>query len=148
MTWIKLGSAFLLPPGVFLLLGGIGLALLRPAPRLGKWLLAAALALGTALSLPVVGDGLKMALESEVRPLPPGTQAGAIVVLGAGAFPGAPEFQGPGIEPGTLERLRYAARLHRETGAPILVSGGDPLGLGWRKRGRCGTPSIAISGWR
>ena len=66
MTWIKLGSAFLLPPGVFLLLGGIGLALLRPAPRLGKWLLAAALALGTALSLPVVGDGLKMALESEV----------------------------------------------------------------------------------
>ena len=30
----------------------------------------------------------------------------------------------------TLERLRYAAHLHRLTGKPILVSGGDPQGSG------------------
>jgi len=130
MIWIKFAAAFLLPPGSILLLGGIGMVLLKPMPRLGRGLVIAALVLGYALSLPVVGDSLKMALEFEQRPPAARADAGAIVALGAGAYPGAPEYRGAGIEPGTLERLRYAARLHRETGAPILVTGGDPLGLG------------------
>lgn len=130
MTWIKFWTALALPPGVFLLLGGIGIALIRPAPSLGRGLVGMALALGYALSLPVVGDSLKMALEGDPHPPPAGAVAGAIVVLGAGAYPGAPEYGGAGLEAPTLERLRYAARLQRETGVPVLASGGDPLGLG------------------
>jgi uncharacterized SAM-binding protein YcdF (DUF218 family) len=36
----------------------------------------------------------------------------------------APEFGGRSVGEMTLGRLRYAARLHRLTGAPILVTGG------------------------
>ena len=37
---------------------------------------------------------------------------------------GAPEYGGDTVGPLTLERIRYAARLHRRTKLPILVSGG------------------------
>lgn len=49
----------------------------------------------------------------------------AIVVLGAGRDLAAPEFNGEDMPNywGTA-RLRYAAYLYRETGLPILVSGG------------------------
>lgn len=52
----------------------------------------------------------------------------AIVVLGAGRNRHATEY--PGGESTSLsgiERLRYAALLHRKTGLPILLSGGQPL---------------------
>jgi uncharacterized SAM-binding protein YcdF (DUF218 family) len=38
----------------------------------------------------------------------------------------APEFGGETVGFMVLERLRYAARLARETGLPVLVSGGAP----------------------
>lgn len=63
---------------------------------------------------------------------PPYPPADAIVVLGAGRYLQAPEYRGDTAAAGTLERVRYAAWLHRETGRPILVSGGRPGGLGIR----------------
>jgi len=51
----------------------------------------------------------------------------AIVVLGGGRYSAAPEFGQDVVGQSTLERLRYAARLHRQTGFPLLVTGGVPL---------------------
>jgi uncharacterized SAM-binding protein YcdF (DUF218 family) len=49
------------------------------------------------------------------------------VVLGGGLGRESPEYGTDTVNPPTLERLRYAAWLHRRTGLPILVSGGRPL---------------------
>lgn len=51
-------------------------------------------------------------------------QAQAIVVLSAGFNANAPEYGGPTVDAFALQRLRYAARLARETGLPVLVAGG------------------------
>lgn len=49
--------------------------------------------------------------------------------MGGGSYFHAPEYAGQDIiSETTLVRLRYAAKLHRESGKPILVSGGSPLG--------------------
>ena len=56
--------------------------------------------------------------------------AQAIVVLGGGRYPDAPEYGATTSNGTELERLRYAARLHRESGLPIAVIGGDPLNTG------------------
>lgn len=56
-------------------------------------------------------------------------QAQAIVVLGAGTYPGAPEYGGiDSISRNGLVRARYAAHLHRHSGLPIMATGGAPLG--------------------
>lgn len=62
----------------------------------------------------------------------PYPQAEAIVVLGAGRYLQAPEYDGDTAAVGSLERVRYAAKLYRETGLPILVSGGRPGDIGTR----------------
>ena len=51
-----------------------------------------------------------------------------MVVLGAGTYVLAPEYGTDTVSAPTLERVRYAARLYRLTGAPIMVSGGSPVG--------------------
>ncbi|MBF0187279.1 MAG: YdcF family protein [Magnetococcales bacterium] len=51
-------------------------------------------------------------------------KAGAIIVLGNGSVPNAPEFGGDTLNDGGLTRVRYGAWLHRRTGFPILLSGG------------------------
>ncbi|MDP1636277.1 MAG: YdcF family protein, partial [Gallionellaceae bacterium] len=45
-----------------------------------------------------------------------------------GTYFHAPEYGGDTVGGSTLERLRFGARLHRETGKPVLVTGGRPLG--------------------
>jgi uncharacterized SAM-binding protein YcdF (DUF218 family) len=82
-----------------------------------------------ALSLPVVGNALMGPLE----PYPPITRAQlqraqAIVVLGGGSYYAAPEYGSDTVGYYTLERLRYAARLARESRLPLLVTGGAPFG--------------------
>jgi uncharacterized SAM-binding protein YcdF (DUF218 family) len=62
--------------------------------------------------------------------LPPNNRptAQAIVVLGGGRNINAPEYGGDTVGWATLERLRYGAKLQRETGLPLLVTGGKPDG--------------------
>lgn len=131
MNWLatNLISAPLLPPLNLILLGLAGLVLLRRRPALARVLLAASLALLTALSMPVVADRLLARLETHPA-LDPAQLSGAeaIVILGAGTYYDAPEYGGDTINHLALERLRYGARLARETGLPILVSGGSPAG--------------------
>ena len=50
--------------------------------------------------------------------------AQAIVVLGGGMPRMTPEYEGLQLTAQSLERIRYAAMVHRQCGLPILTSGG------------------------
>jgi uncharacterized SAM-binding protein YcdF (DUF218 family) len=117
--------ALVLPPGGPLLLGGLGLVLLRRAPRLGRALVATSLALILLLSVPVIADALTRTVET-CPPLdlthPPA--ADVIVVLGGGSRSATGVDGGRVPSDATLERLAYAATLARRTGLPLLLSGG------------------------
>jgi uncharacterized SAM-binding protein YcdF (DUF218 family) len=68
-------------------------------------------------------------LENQTRPLSqPLANAEAIVILGCGSYFHPPEYPDDTVSEQTLNRLRYGARLYRETQRPILVTGGKPLG--------------------
>lgn len=53
----------------------------------------------------------------------------AIVVPGSGRYTEPPEFDHDVVSLRTLERLRYAARVHRTTAWPIAVVGGAPFDI-------------------
>jgi uncharacterized SAM-binding protein YcdF (DUF218 family) len=94
---------------------------------LGTIILGLATALLVALSLPLTAHEMMAALERYPAVVTPAGGAGApqaIVVLGGGRYTDAPEYGGDTVNADTLIRLRYAARLHRQTGLPILVTGG------------------------
>lgn len=55
-------------------------------------------------------------------------QADVIVVLGGGRRTDAPEYGGDTLSARSLERVRYAARLQKRTGWPLLLSGGGASG--------------------
>lgn len=123
---VKAVAALVLPPGGNVVLGFAGLALWRRSRVLAATLLAIAIATLAVLSLPVVADRLYASVETfEARPpgAPVAEDVGAIVVLAGGRMP-APEYGGETVGGASLERLRYGARLHRETGLPLLLSGG------------------------
>ncbi len=131
MSWFatNLISAFLLPPLNLLLAALLGLLLARTYPRLGRTLLLSSLALLWLCSTPYfAGDALRLlegspkAVDAQAQP------ADAIVVLGGGTYFRAPEYGVDTVGATTLVRLRYAAKLQRETGKPVLVTGGKPLG--------------------
>lgn len=131
MEWVLTNgiAAFLIPPGCLLLLGALGALLSAMGRRrMGAALVAGTLLLLYALSTHFVADGLLNALESAPvsAAADPGGQA--IVVLGGGTYFSAPEYGGDTVSSPTLVRLRFAARLHRHTGKPVLVSGGAPQG--------------------
>ena len=127
-------KSLLLPPGCFLLLWLFGLLLLRRHAIAGHCLLWTGLVLAWLLSTPLVSGLLQQQLQTwpaltaaEARAAP----AQAIVVLSAERYRDAPEYGGDTAGNHTLTRIRYAAHLHRETGLPILASGGhvfDPEG--------------------
>jgi len=100
--------------------------------RLALTLLLLAGAGCLVLSLPVVSAALIDSLQvfpalrpAEIRALNSGPPA-AIVILSAGRRIYAPEFGGETADEITLERVRYGAKLARETHLPVLVSGGAP----------------------
>lgn len=125
----KLLSALVLPPLGLILFAFFGLWLARRHPRLGRSIAAIALLGLAALSLPPVADALMHGLES--RPPISAQQlarAQAIVILGGGNYPAAPEYGDDTVNRWTLERVRYGAQLQKRSGLPILVSGGAPFG--------------------
>ena len=131
MSWFftNLLSAFLLPPLNLLLVAGIGLWLWHKRPFIARALLVTAFALLWLLATPFVSDALMRQLEGAPDAVDTRTQpADAIVVLGGGTYFRAIEYGADTVGERTLARLRYAAKLQRETGKPILVTGGKPLG--------------------
>jgi uncharacterized SAM-binding protein YcdF (DUF218 family) len=121
-------ASFFLPPLNALLFLLIGLVIRKRTPRLAGILVFTAVTLLWLLATPFVGGALKRSLEGS--PVTP-TQmkaAQAIVVLGGGRDVNSPEYGEDTVGAATLLRLRYAVKLHRETGLPLLVSGGRPNG--------------------
>ncbi|WP_339530236.1 YdcF family protein [Pseudomonas mucidolens] len=119
----------LLPPGILLLLLAVAWWFRRSRPRLAAVCFALGLGGMWLMSLPVVVQWGAKALETE-PPLAPdewtslAQRADAIVVLGSGRERGDPAWgadQPTGIG---LERQRYAARLAKASGLPLLTSGG------------------------
>jgi uncharacterized SAM-binding protein YcdF (DUF218 family) len=129
----RFDSELAIPPAGPILLALFGLWLLRAKSR--RWQHGGA-ALATlslfgllVLSLPVVGNALMAPLEPH-PPIAPEQlrRVQAIVILGGGSYFAAPEYGGDTVSHYTLERLRYGARLGRESSLPVLVTGGAPFG--------------------
>lgn len=132
MSWFVTNTiaAFLLPPFSLLLILALGLFLLYRRRKFAKPLLLAAFGLLWLASTPYFAEGALHLLEGRTAALgKPLQNANAIVILGGGIYFHAPEYAGRDtISEAALVRLRYGARLQRETGKPILVTGGKPLG--------------------
>ena len=126
----KIVSALILPPTSLILLALLGLCLSRKYPKAGRTLTALSLATLLILSLPVTGNALLQSLET-APPISTAQleDAQAIVILGGGTNSQAPEFGDQDtVNRWTLQRLHYGAYLQRQTGKPILVTGGAPYG--------------------
>jgi uncharacterized SAM-binding protein YcdF (DUF218 family) len=116
----------LLPPIGLLVFLVIGFALLPWRRRLGRIVIAISFALLWASATPAFNVPL-IAWVSWPAPvdLRDAKGAQAIVVLGGGVYLLAPEYGGKDtVNWRTLERVRYATRLHKQTGLPILAAGG------------------------
>ncbi|MEM6793462.1 MAG: YdcF family protein [Acidobacteriota bacterium] len=95
--------------------------------RSGRWLVAVGFSLLFLLSTPLVESWMIRSVD-RYAPLDPSPgarwpQAEAIVVLGAGVQWGSREWGFDAPSPMAVARLRYAAEVHRRTGAPVLVTG-------------------------
>lgn len=133
LSWLintSLG-ALLLPPLNLILICALGLCLRRRWPRLGLGLSIAALLILGVISTRLGASLFVTPLEQMNPPLlsAKDTRAQAIVVLGGGRISSAPEYAGQDIPSSpSLQRIHYAAKLQRETGLPLLVTGGQPDG--------------------
>lgn len=114
-------KSLLMPPGLFVLLLLLAVLLRRRA------LVILTLVSLYFLSTPFAGSRLIGLLETypaltemEIS----SAQADAIVVLGGGRLPAAPEYGGDTLSDPSLVRARYAALLHRQTGLRLIASGG------------------------
>ena len=124
-------SSLAMPLAFLPLLGLLGLVLIAMRKRSGWFLGTAAFAALWLLSC----QGTAVWLSQTVLPqYPPVTaaqlkagQVQAIVVLGGGIYPQAPEYGTAQPGPSTAARLRYGIWLSRQTGLPVAFSGGS----GW-----------------
>lgn len=120
-------KALALPPGSLLIAAVAGLLLRRRFARLGHGLTIAAVVLLYVLSTPAFSS-FCLALLEEPYTDPLERPAQAIVALGGGTQGFAPEYGTDVLNHRSIARLRYAARLQRMSGKPLLVSGGSVSG--------------------
>jgi len=123
-------QSLLFPPGGLFVLLLIGLLLFKRKARSAKIVLWSCLVAGYMLSTPLVANMLQRSLEqypaltaTDIA----GADAEAIVVLSAGRYLNAPEYNEDTVGDNTLVRVRYGAYLHRLTHLPVLVTGGRVL---------------------
>lgn len=136
-------GALVLPPAAPLLLAAAGLLLARWRRRTGTLLLLAGLSATWLLSTNGMALVLARQLQPEVVALQPQQlrQVQAIVVLGGGVLPTAPEYGSAQPELTTLGRLRYGARLARQGGQPLAFAGG----VGWGAAGIHTEPEARVA---
>ncbi|MFI5446801.1 YdcF family protein [Polaromonas sp. UC242_47] len=124
-------ATLVLPPAAPLLLLLLGLLLAARKKAAGLLVAFVAAALLWLLSCSAVAVWLAQNILPQHAPLPvaalktQGVQA--IVVLGGGAYPLAPEYGEPQASAETAARMRYGVWLARQTQLPIAFAGG----LGW-----------------
>lgn len=121
-----------LPPGSLWILLTLGFLLMLLGRRgVGLSVTAAGLVAFYLLSTPLISGRLSALVQTVPALTDEGARnasAQAIVVLSGGLHFHSPEYGGATADDTTLARLRYAARLHRLTELPVLVSGGRPPG--------------------
>jgi uncharacterized SAM-binding protein YcdF (DUF218 family) len=137
-SWKPVLSALVFPPVPFLITILVGARLLLPRRGLGWAVIAISVLALWFTSSVAVGRWL----ERTLLPIPPAltterigeirNSAGAkssmaIVVLGSGMEPFAPEYGVSNLSEHSLQRLRYGLWLGRETGVPVAFAGG----AGW-----------------
>ncbi len=123
----------LLPPGGLLLLLLAAFVLRRRAPRLAAVCFVLGFGGLWAMAMPLTVEWAAGRLEREPALATEhwstlAQQAGAIVVLGAGREIGDAAWGGDQPSHIAFERIRYAARLAKASGLPILASGGLHFG--------------------
>lgn len=124
-------TTLLMPPASLLLLGLLGLLLAARKKAAGLVLIFLAGAALWLLSCHAVSVWLAHTLLPQHTPVTAaalksgGVQA--IVVLGGGVHPVAPEYGEPQASPAAAMRLRYGVWLSRQSGLPVAFAGG----LGW-----------------
>jgi uncharacterized SAM-binding protein YcdF (DUF218 family) len=118
----------ILPPVSLLILIAAGRMIKLWHPRTGKTISNTSLIVLLMLSTCAGAWLLVTPLENLETPLfvTKNTGAQAIVVLSAGSLASNPEYDNKAIpDYVALGRIRYAAKLYRDTGLPILVTGGS-----------------------
>ncbi len=126
----KLITPFLLPPGLLVTACFAAAAWCLYKKRGRPGLLAGAGLAFWVLMTPAFHSLLLRPLEYRY-PQPRDLSADAIVVLGGALVDGASDpGGGPALDADSSARLLAAARLHRQTGLPVLVSGGGVFGGG------------------
>jgi uncharacterized SAM-binding protein YcdF (DUF218 family) len=138
-----IAAALLLPPASPLLLAAAGLLWLRH--RVGRLLIATGLLALWLLSSNAVAVWLAQRVLPQVSVLEPSRQAQlavsgvsgesdvqAIVVLGGGMQPVAPEYGQAQPNASTAARLRYGIQLAKRSGLPLAFAGG----VGWSNAGQ------------
>jgi uncharacterized SAM-binding protein YcdF (DUF218 family) len=135
-SWKPVLTALLLPPVPWLVLVLIG-ARLIPWQRFVGWLLVIVSVAGIWLGACAgVGEWMARSLMAAPPPLSAdrvaalkraaatGKPGVVVLMLGGGREAVAPEYGVASLVPLSLERLRYGVWLSRETGAPMMFSGG------------------------
>jgi uncharacterized SAM-binding protein YcdF (DUF218 family) len=122
-------TALALPPTGPLLLALLGLVMARRRRAAGLGFVALCIIAAIVLGSHAMARVLARELLPPVTPVQPEDlqQVQAIVVLGGGVQPEAPEYGSAQPTEATLVRLRYGARLARQAGKPIAFAGG----IGW-----------------
>jgi uncharacterized SAM-binding protein YcdF (DUF218 family) len=131
-AWKPVLTAVLLPPVPLLLLMLIGARLILPRRGLGWFVILLSVVLlwlstcsGTAQLLSQFVLHPPAALTTDrIKELKAGKASTAIMVLGGGLEPFAPEYGISNLSYASLERLRYGVWLSRETGLALGFSGG------------------------
>jgi uncharacterized SAM-binding protein YcdF (DUF218 family) len=123
-------KAVFMPPAGLLLLAAVGMAVARVRRRTGAFVTLLAL-----VALWLLGcNGFAVALHKTLLPQFPPIDAReldtvqAIVVIGGGAHPDAPEYGEAQPSYATLRRLRYAVALARRSGKPLAFASGTGWG--------------------
>jgi uncharacterized SAM-binding protein YcdF (DUF218 family) len=123
----------ILPPVGFILLALLGLLLAGLGWRKARWLTGLGLCASLICAVPAAPEAVLRRLEAGMafRPAQHGDPLApqAIVVLGGTMHDNAADAALLStLEPAglTMERLRAAAILHKRSGLPLLLSGGDP----------------------
>ncbi len=115
----KLLSNLILPPGLFILVF-LTVALLERKRRATYYICVISAILLYLLSIEPVKDALLTPLEKKY-PVPKKFSADVIVVLGGGSYSSGV------LKEDSMKRLLTGTLLHRETGLPIILSGGASL---------------------
>lgn len=127
--WKPILAALVLPPTGPLLVALLGVLVATRRRGFGLFIVT----LGIAATFVLSTNGMALVMASHLMPgvqavQPKDLQAAqAIVVLGGGVLPRAPEYGIAQPGPHTLQRLRYGAWLAKKTGKPLAFAGG----IGW-----------------